>query len=236
MLVIAHRGASAVAPESTRAALEAAITGDADGVELDVQLSRDGRLIIFHDERLDRTTDGAGAVARHTYPDLARLDAGAWFNPRFSGQRILLASQALRLFRSHGLVNLELKPTARGPMLIDRLVRCLQWTGSVRRVLVSSFATMLLERLRRRGPTVARAVICHRHFDRALAAARRLACDAIHPHVDLVTPQRVVRAHADGLRVHVWTVDRIAVARRLAGWGVDGIFSNDPARMTRALR
>src|SRR3990167_3043170 len=91
-ITIAHRGASAVAPESTRAAINAEVRAGAAMIELDVQMTRDGRLVVFHDDRLERTTNGSGRLRATTYARLARLDAGTWFDPRFAGERILLAS------------------------------------------------------------------------------------------------------------------------------------------------
>src|SRR3989338_9017514 len=120
-LLIAHRGASAVAPEGTRAAIREAIRAGADMVELDVQMTRDGRLVIFHDERLERTTNGHGVLRRARFADVARLDAGGWFHPRFSGERVLLVSQALRLIPPRIGVNLELKRTSRRRALLHRV-------------------------------------------------------------------------------------------------------------------
>ena len=158
-MIIAHRGASGQAPESTAAAIRLALKAGADMVELDVQMTRDNRLVIFHDERLDRTTDGRGWLTRQRYQDLTRLDAGAWFAPRFAGERILLVSQALRLIRPPDRINLELKRTRRPDALIRGMVRCLRGTRTVRRVLSSSFDPSLLARLGSRAPQAARARI-----------------------------------------------------------------------------
>ena len=229
--IIAHRGASAVAPESTRAAIRAAIRAGASMVELDVQMTRDGRLVVFHDERVDRTTDGRGRLQAMTYAQLARLDAGRWFHPRFARERILLVSQVFRLVPKTMRINLELKRTrARGP-LVRRLQRLIRRTGTARRVLLSSFDPALLRPLA--FAPLARALICRRQPERSLRQAIQLGCAAWHPFYTLVTPQRVARAHAAGLAVHAWTVDRPAIARRLARWGVDGLFTNDPARLAR---
>jgi glycerophosphoryl diester phosphodiesterase len=233
-LVIAHRGASAIAPESTAAAMREAAAAGADMVELDVQLTRDRRLVVFHDDRLDRTTDGTGPLEHYAYRELAHLDAGGWFAPRFAGQRILLASQALRALPNRR-VNLELKPTRRRAQLVERLVRCLRWTRSATRVLISSFDPGLIRLVRRRRPGLATALVCDRNFAGMLRAATRLGCRAIHPKASLVTEAAVRRAHEAGLRVHVWTVDHPAFARRLARWGVDGVFANDPRRLRLAL-
>ena len=235
-LLIAHRGASAEAPESTRAAIRRAVALGVEAIELDVQLTQDRRLVIFHDKRLDRTTNGRGVLARSRYAELARLDCGSWFAPRFSGERIPLMSQVLQLVPPTCLLNLELKRTTQKDRLIRQVVRCLQWTGSIRRVLVSSFDGSLLGRLKRAQPRIARAFLCARQPFQAVRVACALGCVAIHPQASLITAEVVERAHARGLRVHVWTVDRIDEARRLLCLGVDGPFTNVPARMLMLRR
>jgi len=236
MMLIGHRGAVAYAPESTRAAIRAALRCKVDMIELDVQVTRDGRLVIFHDRRLERTTDGRGLLVRHRYADLARLDAGSWFASRFAGERILLASQALRMIPAPCRINLELKSTRRPVLLIRQLARSLRWTGTVSRVLVSSFDARLLARLKQADRHVARALLCSRQPWRALRRAVRLNCVAFHPHYALITPALVTAAHAAGLRVHTWTVDRARDAARLAAMGVDGITSNAPDRLAAGRR
>ena len=230
LLVIAHRGASADAPENTRAAILAAARAGASMVELDVQVTRDGRLVVFHDENLRRTTDGTGRVRALPYARLKRLDVGSWFHPRFAGERILLVSQVFRLVPQTMRINLELKRTRASRLLVRQLRRILR-RQSCRRLLVSSFDERLLQRLAfTRLPL---ALICRRHPDRSLRQAIRLGCAAWHPFHALVTPRRVAHAHAAGLAVHAWTVDHPKAARRMRRCGVDGIFTNDPARFTR---
>lgn len=231
--IIAHRGASAVAPEGTRAAIREAVRAGAEMVELDVQMTRDGRLVIFHDDRLERTTSGTGRVAETRYHDLARLDIGTWFHPRFAGERVLLVSQVVRMIPPRMRLNLELKRTARGAALLRGLRRLVRRAGAAGRLLLSSFDPGLLRPL---GPAgLARALICRRGADQSLAQAVRLGCVAWHPAHHLVTRARVARAHRAGLRVHAWTVDDPRRARALIRLGVDGIFTNHPARLRRVL-
>ena len=234
MLVIAHRGASAVAPESTEAAIRLAFRLRADMVELDVQMTADRRLVVFHDARVDRTTNGRGLLRRWRYAQLAGLDAGAWFAPRFAGQRVLLVAQALRISAPRR-VNLELKRTSQPRVLIDQFVRCLHRARAATRVLVSSFEASLLARLRAAQPSIALAVLCDRAPWQALERAVRLGCVAFHPKASLVTLALVREARAAGLRVHAWTVEDPQQARRLVRLGVQGVFTNAPDRMRKAL-
>lgn len=233
-LLIAHRGASAAAPEGTRAAIREAVRTGAGMIELDVQMTRDGRLVVFHDDRLARTTNGTGWLTRARYPDLAQLDAGSWFHPRFRGERILLVSQALRLIPPPVRINLELKQTAHPRALLARLRRMIQRARVRPRLLLSSFDPALMRALR--ASRLARALICRRKPQQSLRQSVRLGCSAWHPFRALVTPSRVAQAHAAGLRVHAWTVDNPRQARRLFRMGVDGLFTNDPARLSQALR
>jgi len=235
-IIVAHRGACAYAPENTRAAIRKALALKADMIELDVQLTQDNRLVIFHDARLDRTTNGHGVLSRWPYRELVRLDCGSWFSPRFSGERILLASQALRLIPPPSLINLELKRTSRRDLVVKQLVRCLRWTRTTKRVVVSSLDPSLLARLKARQPQVSRALLCRRNPHQALRNAIALGCAALHPHKSLLSPSLIKRAHAAGLRVHVWTVNHAHEARRLLRLGVDGMVTNVPDRIRRIVR
>ena len=231
VIVIAHRGASADAPESTQAAIRTAFLLGADMVELDVQLTEDQRLVIFHDDRLERTTTGTGTLSNWRYRDLARLDCGTWLAPRFAGERMLLLSQALRLVKPPHGINLELKRATHPTTVVRKVVQCLHWTRTLSRVLVSSFEVPLLAHLKVRYPRVARALLCRRRPARALRQAIALGCVALHPHRSLVSPTLIKHAHASGLRVHVWTVDRLDEARRFVQMGVDGLVTNVPGRL-----
>ena len=200
-------------------------------IELDVQLTQDHRLVIFHDDRLNRTTDGSGRLTGCPYREIARLDAGSWFSPKFAGMKVLLASQALRLIPSPYLVNLELKRTPHPEILVPALARCLQWTRTIHRVLVSSFEASLVSRMRRTQPRVARALLCRHRPWQALRQALQLGCVALHPHRSLVTRSLVRRAHEQGLHVHVWTADRVRDVRQLIDDDVDGVVTTVVSRL-----
>lgn len=223
-----------MAPESTTAAIVAAWAAGADAVELDVQMTRDGRLVIFHDERLERTTTGHGRVVASRASTLFQLDAGTWFQPRFARERVLLLSQALRLIPRSKRVNLELKPTRHRSALLRHVLRVIRHTSIAHRLLISSFDARLLKPLQ--SSFLARALICRTQPDRSLREAIRLGCVAWHPFHPLAIRSRIAQAHAAGLRVHVWTCDDPQQARRLIARGVDGIFTNNPARLRAVCR
>ncbi len=147
LFIWAHRGASAQAPENTLAAFGLALELGADGIELDVHLSRDEVPVVIHDETLERTTDGRGKVADRTWADLRALDAGRWFAPSFAGEPVPSLQQALDLVGMRARINVEIKSAAAGQAvltLLERYPRC--------QVLVSSFDHRVLARMRRAAP------------------------------------------------------------------------------------
>lgn len=198
-------------------------------IEIDLQLTADGRVVVFHDDRLERTTDGRGRLDRTPFSQLCRLDAGTWFHRRFAGERVLLLSQALRAVPSRVRFNLELKHTRHGAALIRALRRQLAGRVPHGRLVLSSFDAKLVALAKPLGFPVA--LICRRFAARALGQAIRLGCASWHPKAGLVTQTLVKRAQAAGLRVYAWTVDEPRLAARLAALGVDGLFTNHPARL-----
>ena len=231
----AHRGARAYAPENTLLAFALAYDLGADGIECDVQRSRDGRLVIIHDDLVDRTTDGTGAVASMSFRELSTLDAGVF--PRIP-QRIPTLQETLDLARErNGLINIEIKGgSVEASIGIARAVEpVLLALGDAfrRKVLVSSFDHPALTLLKERLPWLRIATLFDkdwRHQD-VVTAARKLQAEAIHPAAVLVDPALIRRAHDAGLQVNVWTVNAPHDIRQLVAWGVDGIFTDYPERV-----
>lgn len=231
----AHRGASGLAPENTMPAFELAARLGADGVELDVQRSRDGVLVVCHDETVDRTSDGTGTVAGLTLADLRRLDFGA-------GTTIPTLAEVLDLAADTGLrVNVELKNTLEPYPGLEQEVeaavtRSRLAPDAAERIVYSSFNHRSLLRLIELGTTVPVGVLYVEPLIRPWRYAASFGARALHPMALTVLPDEVAAAHAAGLPVHTWTVDDPAQARVLAGWGVDAIVTNHPDRLVPALR
>jgi glycerophosphoryl diester phosphodiesterase len=227
----AHRGASARAPENTLAAFFAAGEDGADGIELDIHLSRDGVPVVIHDDTLTRTTDGAGAVASFSCAELRRLDAGSWFADEFSGEGIPRLDDVLALFGGVLQLNLEVKDAAAGEAVLARLDDSLKTS-----VVVSSFNVALLRRLRRADGEVRLAVLCGvRNWRPALQAAVELKASAFHPAATIVSQPLFELCRRERLPVSVWTVDDPVAARRLCRLGAAGLFTNRPGALGRAF-
>lgn len=228
----AHRGASCCAPENTMAAFAAAVESGADGLELDIHLSRDGIPVVIHDETLQRTTDGHGPVAGMTWQQLQRLDAGSWFASEFTGESIPCLEEVLNTFGGRLRLNLELKEFRAGMAVLELLK---QYPSA--QVVVSSFNYDLLRRLRSADGHLSLAVLFDSGSWRyAVKTASDLSACAFHPEVNLVTRPMIAACTLAGLPVFVWTVDRACTARSLIRAGAAGLFTNDPAKLSSVFQ
>ncbi|MCL5109570.1 MAG: glycerophosphodiester phosphodiesterase [Chloroflexi bacterium] len=233
--VIAHRGASAEAPENTLAAFALAAEQGADMVELDVQASRDGQLVVIHDATVDRTTNGSGAVRGYSLAELRQLDAGGWFASRYTAERIPTLGDVCRFASGRIALNLEVKcqPGEFAP-LAGSFLSELAAHDHLNSALISAFSLPVLVELRRLSPVVQLAYL----FAGAWPGGEqyeRLALAALHPKHSLVDAPRVSEAHARGLAVNVWTVDERARWGELVALAVDGVVTNKPAGLLAYL-
>ncbi len=245
-LVVGHRGAAARAPENTASSFVAALDAGADAIELDVGRSRDGRVVVLHDSTLGRTTSGRGRLSDRTWSELSGLDAGSWFSPRFGGERLLDLDGALALVRGRVPVIVEVKArrhtSARGSVRSDELALLDAVLAAVRRYeragsfVVSSSCWPLLAAAAAREPRLelALTVPTWRRGDPILGA-RGIGARALHPDRRLCTPRFVARAHAAGLEVIAYVVNRAAELDAMIAAGVDGIFTDDPDTMRRLV-
>lgn len=227
VLNIAHRGASGRFPENTLAAFDAAIAAGALMCELDVRLSRDGALVVIHDDTVDRTTDGHGPVSGLALAELKRLDAGARFGVQFAGERIPTLAEVFALMGDRCALNLEIKARGAEPALCESI----RTHGALASALVSSFDWAALEIVRHLEPRARIAPLASQWPARLLGAATEIGAAAINPRADLVTEDLCIAAHQRNLSVNAWTVDEASEMRRLIACGVDGIMTNYPERL-----
>ncbi len=228
----AHRGASCCAPENTLAAFAAAVEDGADGLELDIHLSRDGVPVVIHDEKLDRTTDGSGPVAWMTLQQLQQLDAGSWFSAAFAGETIPTLEDVLKTFSGRLRLNLELKDLSSGMAVLELLDRYPDAD-----VVVSSFDYDLLRRLRAEDSHLVLAVLfASGSWRHAVQIAKDLSACAFHPALNKVNRLMLAACTQVEMPVYVWTVDCARVARSLVRAGVSGFFTNDPTALRSAFQ
>ncbi len=240
--MIAHRGFSGLAPENTLDAFHRAVDAGCDMIELDVQLSSDGAVVVFHDDDLDRTTDGAGPLATRTWEELRRLDAGAWFGSHFAGARIPSLSEALQAVATELFVNVEVKSEAVTEQIVggvvDLAIRDIKAAGAAERVVLSSFEPRALEQARMLDPKIRRSQLFDPGVHRGRSPAEVLrdaeAC-VLSLARDQVTFPIVEQIHDAGSLVFVYTVNEAADMHRILELGVDGLFTDRPDRMLELL-
>ena len=229
MQIIAHRGASGDYPENTLLAIEQAIAQQADAVEIDV-FAVEGELIVIHDYHLSRTTNGQGSIYQHGLTQLLQLDAGR-------GQRIPTLWQVLQLLAPTRLwLNIELKGDNTVVPLLQLLAKAeRELAFSTQRIVVSSFNHHLLAALKQQRPTLKLGALTASLALDYAAFASQLGAYSVNCDVSFINQAMVEDAKARGLKVFVYTVDQADDIARLQSYGVDGIFSNYPARSRQML-
>ncbi|MCG8991952.1 glycerophosphodiester phosphodiesterase [Laribacter hongkongensis] len=231
--LLAHRGGGRLAPENTLSALVAGALFGSRMAEFDVRLSRDNVPFLLHDDTLERTTNGQGPAAGQDWQQLARLDAGSWFDPRFAGEELPRLADAARVCREHGLAaNVEIKPCPGREAETGRIVatECAHgWQRAAVPPLLSSFSPEALLAARAAAPQLNLGWLIEGPLPADwLAQARTLGVMALHLEHALVDAPLVGAAHAAGLAVLAWTVNDLATARRLRTLGVDALCTDAP--------
>lgn len=231
-LRIGHRGAAGTHPENTLASFRQAVALGVDGIEFDVQRTRDGHLVVLHDPTLDRITNLHGLVRDLTLEEVRRADAGSWKGPQFAGERVPTLEEVIRKLPKSLLLFLELKAgSLHYPGIEEQLLRVLQEEGALGRTQVSSFDHQALHRLHQLAPDLPLGMLYTCNLMDPVGLAEAVGARALHPAFLWVTPELVARAHAAGLQVIAWTVNQPAFVQQMKACGVDGIISDFPDRI-----
>ena len=237
-LLFAHRGFSGIYPENSPLAFRmAAEKTNADGIESDVHLSKDGQLVIFHDASVERTSNGTGFIRDLTYAQLLELDIGAWKSPEFAGQHIWTLGQLLDFCReARMLLNLELKNyEVFYDGLEQRVIDEVCARGMQEQVFVSSFNHISMQRFKDLCPELETGLL----YDKPLLDMEHYLlpsnADNMHPRYMLLQyqPELMDLFHSRGMKVNTWTVNDEADMRDMIHRGVDGIISNYPNLLCR---
>ncbi len=247
--VIAHRGVSALAPENTLAAYEAAVERGADYVEIDVRMTRDDELVCMHDEYVNRTTSGTGPVRELCLEQLERLDAGSWFyRARPAGDRARHSAptlgEAVDLVGGRCGLCVELKQPWLYPSLEERVIELLGEYGVLEdkphyaSLIVQSFNADGLRKVAALAPHVTRCQLIPpgSRLDKELLEEVGSYAQGVAPHLGAVTPQLVEEAHGLGLFIHPYTINSPREMHSLLRMGVDGLIGDNPSELGRAVR
>lgn len=225
--ITAHRGASASAPENTIYAFQAAVESGADYIELDVQLTSDGQLVVFHDEKLDRVTDGKGKLKDHTYDELQQLSAGIRFGGEFADAKIPLLSEVFEEIGSDVLYNVEIKDYGDTDQTVIKTVETIEEFGLENSCYITSFSYNVLKKVKAVSPDIKTGLIANAS---ASSFNKLKYIDALSMNHLFVNSSVVNNAHQNGKRIFVWTVDNTNDIQRMSSLGVDNIITNRPKK------
>jgi glycerophosphoryl diester phosphodiesterase len=242
-LVIAHRGDSAHRPENTLASFASALEIGADFVEFDVQLTKDGHVVVIHDPALDRTTDATGRLQDLTLAEVRKVSAGypARFGDAYRGERVPTLAEVLGMLRGRATAMIEIKPDAVGADADDgieaRTIAEVRKAGMDKQAALISFSRTALLRCRDLAPEIVRGHLFYRaQVADVLAGAREVGCTIVMPEKGMLSAELRDRAREAGIKVATWVVDDPAELETLAELDLYGIGSNRPGEMMDGLR
>ncbi|QNO15595.1 glycerophosphodiester phosphodiesterase [Alkalicella caledoniensis] len=228
--IIAHRGASGGAPENTMSAFKKALDMGSHGIETDVQMTKDGVLILCHDETVERTTNGKGFIKDFTYSELRKLDAGIKFSEEFKGEKIPTLEELLQLLSGKEIIlNLELKS---GPIFYPdieaKVLELLYKYNYTDNSVISSFNHYSLVELRKLDEDIRLGVLYMSGLYQPWKYAKDLGANAIHPYLYSLAPEIIKGAKLNNMPITVFTVDDPKMIRNFIKAGVEQIITNYP--------
>lgn len=236
--IFAHRGASHIYPENTLSSFKEAIRRGATGIELDVQLSKDGHPVVIHDESLNRTTNGSGLVKHHTLKQLKALSAGSWFHPRYKHFKIPSLEDVFRKVRgSRILLNIEMKNLLiRSQNLEERIIQLILKYDLEEQVILSSFSPQSIEMVKKLNRHIATGLLYFGKLDEPWKLASDLHAQYIQPPIEVLTPELVQQSQLHRLLVCPYGVNEPRDFLLATRCNVDGIITMYPEKARKLCR
>lgn len=234
VMVIAHRGASSYAPENTLEAFDLALEMGVRHIELDVDFTSDGHIVVIHDDTVDRTTNGSGPVMSHTLAALRALDAGSWFGAKFAGERIPTFHEVLERYKGRAHLHTEIK--GHSPSLSQRTADLIRTHGMEEQVTITSFQNVRLEEMRAYAPELPTGWLVVEVSEAIIAQAHAMGVTQLCPRANTVTPELVRRLHAEGFVARVWGVTTEDLMQQVVQAGADGMTINFPDKLMAYLQ
>jgi len=232
MKVFAHRGCSGTRPENTFVSFKQAATTGCYGIELDVQLTKDGKMVILHDEKIDRTSDGTGFVRDYTYEELLKFDFSAEFVGQFGRNTIPLMEEYLDWVSGTDLVtNIELKNSVcyyEG--MEEQLIAAIRRRKLESRIIFSSFNNVSIVKCKKLAPEIKAGFLLGNPIANPGVYVSESEVEFFHPDQKWLSEEDVKDCREHGVGINVWTCNTPKVMQRMQTLGVDGIFSNFPEK------
>ena len=231
-VVMAHRGASAVAPENTLVAYERAIGMGADYAELDVRQTKDGAIVLMHDKTVHRTTGVKGFVWDMTLDELKQLEAGSWFGEEYRGEPIPTLEEVIRLVKGRMKLNIEVKISENEPGIAQKVVDIVRSEDFSRDCIITSFDMETVKTFKAIAPDLRTGFIFDKEYRPDVFEGN---WDILSSNHKLVDAEFMRLAKKSGKKTYVWTVNEREEMLRLLGLGVDGIITDKPDLLTSVL-
>ena len=228
VLNIAHRGFSGKYPENTNIAFAKALTeGYCDGIEVDVHMTKDDKVVIIHDNKLDRTTTGTGYIKDYTLDELLEFDAGVKYDPKYKGERILCIKSALELVKKYNVkLYIELKESDEDYRAIEaQVLDRVKVVGAEDKVIISSYNVETLKRIKEQAPNMQTALLCK---DMTYDIRNYQYADSISCNYTKITKEDTELIHSLGKKITVWVVDEVSDMKMVKEYGVNAVITNHP--------
>lgn len=235
MKIFAHRGSSGTYPENTISAFTDAMKLPITGVELDVQLSQDGQIVVIHDETINRTSNGQGFVKDMTFSQLQTYDFGIKFGRKFAGEKIPLLLDVLTLYQpTHHFINIELKTNViRYEGIEEKVVALLAEKNLGHRIIISSFNDESIRLIKKLNPSIQTAVLTMKKLEEPFHYLQKVGAESLHISKKSIHKPSIQQLISQGVSVRVFTVNNRWQLRRLKKLGVDAIFTDFPQKMMK---
>lgn len=225
--IIGHRGGAKGFPENTLAAFKKAVELGADGVEFDVQLTKDGEVVVIHDELIDRTMSGSGLVKDHTLKELRQMSAGEFFSPDFKSEKIPTLAEVLEVVQDLEVINIELKNYLPYPELEEKVLKLVDQFEIRDQVIISSFNHYSLQKVKKLQPEIRTGALLMAKIINPSDYAFKRGFNALHLHFLTADQEIIDKSHFMGMQVNVYTVNFPESVIELLEKEVDMIMTDD---------
>jgi glycerophosphoryl diester phosphodiesterase len=233
----AHRGASGYYPENTMLSFEKAIELGCTGIETDVQMTKDGVLVLIHDEMVNRTTDGAGFVKDYTYSDLAKLDAGSWLSNEFCGLRIPSIDELIYLVKDTDIIiNFEIKTgIIQYKDIEEKLINIIYEHNLQDKVILSSFNHYSMVKCKEISSEIKTGLLYMEGLYKPEQYAKFVGANALHPYFYALNSELIKIIKAEGIEINTFTVNEVNYMKYFYQAGIDGIITNYPDKLKKVM-